>query len=192
MEAIKVPRKVINQAVKRKLAQVSKRDETIRILKQKLAGDHLANQLKRTNIELNKLKAAHAKLLKRRSSHEKDNEKEIIIQNEFKKLKSKITEQNNVIKDLQNQNMALEEIITDLQNGLTSTKADGKTYSSNTRIKVFDCIVNHVPTANIPVLLKQFSKWEGHSSDQVPSRSAVEMMSRKLGSISVYRQQKHY
>ena len=43
--------------------------------------------------------------------------------------------------------MALEEIITDLQNGLTSTKADGKTYSSN-----------HVPTANIPVLLKQFSK----------------------------------
>ena len=61
-----------------------------------------------------------------------------------------------------------------------------KTYSGNTRMRVFDHIVNKVPTANIPDLLRQ--DWRRSSvamyETDVPQHSTEELMARKLGAIS--------
>lgn len=46
-------------------------------------------------------------------------------------------------------------------------KLDKKVYSTSTRLKVFDCIVNKVPTANIPVLIKQFEKRIGSDPEEI-------------------------
>ena len=51
---------------------------------------------------------------------------------------------------------------------------------------MYDCVVNNVPTASIPVIMRQFSKREGHDESKVdiPSRSSVEMMVRELGAVA--------
>ena len=64
------------------------------------------------------------------------------------------------------------------------TKVDRKTYSPTTRMKVFDCIVNKVPTANIPGLLQQLENRSGNELIEIPRRSTCEFIARELGSIS--------
>ena len=65
-----------------------------------------------------------------------------------------------------------------------SAKMDKKTYSSTTRMFIYDCIVNNTPTANIPVLISQFHKQIGREMDAVPQRSTVELMARELGAVA--------
>ena len=83
------------------------------------------------------------------------------------------------------QNLLLQESSEELKSiECKDTKADGKTYSSSTRLKVFDCIVNKVPTANIPVLFRQLEKRSGNELQSVPQRSTVELMAREPGAVA--------
>ena len=49
---------------------------------------------------------------------------------------------------------------------------------------VFDCIINQVPTKNIPKMIIQFLKRFGITLSDVPHRTTVETMARELGAIS--------
>ena len=57
------------------------------------------------------------------------------------------------IKSLENVKAKLEDVVEEFQE--TYTKRDGRTFDDNTRLMVYDCVVNQVPTQNIPVLIKK-------------------------------------
>lgn len=67
---------------------------------------------------------------------------------------------------------------------VVETKKDGKTYSVETRMKVFDALVNQVPTENIPKLMDKFAKRSGEKLTDVPIRATVKQMARELGVIA--------
>lgn len=91
---------------------------------------------------------------------------------------------NETICDLQNDKFCLEEQIDSLKSGETNLQKEGKTYSSDMRMFVYDSIVNNVPMKNVPILLKQFTRRSGVMLEKVPHRSTVEFMARELGIIS--------
>ena len=66
---------------------------------------------------------------------------------------------------------------------VNQSKIDNKTYSSRTRM-VFYCIINKVPTANVPSVITQVLKRAGLDVDSVPQRNAIEFMTRELGAIA--------
>ena len=139
--------------------------------------------LARTKFELETLKNTHNKFLKYRK--DKAKHMKTVPEARHKQLKNQLREKDDVIKDLAHQNLLLQESIEELKSiECKDTKADGKTYSSSTRLKVFDCIVNKVPTANIPVLLRQLEKRSGNELQSVPQRSTVELMARELGAVA--------
>ena len=49
---------------------------------------------------------------------------------------------------------------------------------------MYDGIVNHVPTKNVPTLIEKDTKRLGIIVDSVPHRRTVEMMARELGVVS--------
>lgn len=67
---------------------------------------------------------------------------------------------------------------------VVETKKDGKTYSVETRMKVFDALVSQVLTENIPKLMDKFAKRSGEKLTDVPIRATVEQMARELGVIA--------
>ena len=64
------------------------------------------------------------------------------------------------------------------------TKTDGKTYSSETRLLVYDAVVNNVPTQNIPNLIESQCQRLGHKLNSIPHRSTIEQMTRELDTIA--------
>ena len=187
-QRLKVPKRVINHAVKRKQDQLNKKDQKIKDLKAKLRGNALAQELEVTKAELYKLKRAHNELLESRKAKRKELAKTAPPSHALvKKLKDELSLKNNIITDLQNQNLELQEKNEELVTSSTPAlpdKLDGKTYSTKSRMKVYDCIVNNVPTASIPTIIKQFNKREGRKDSENPSRSSVEMMARELGAVA--------
>ena len=72
----------------------------------------------------------------------------------------------------------------ELESGVELTKLNGKTYSPEMRMKVYDAIVAGVPTKNIPSLIAKFAHRSGKTLKNVTHRSTVEAMARELGAIS--------
>jgi hypothetical protein len=86
--------------------------------------------------------------------------------------------------------LVLENDHAELQEAVSATPSvtmkDGQRFSTSTRLMVFSCLVNQVPTENIPTLIKQMAGHFDLQVSQVPSRSAVENMMRELGVIAKY------
>ena len=66
----------------------------------------------------------------------------------------------------------------------SSLVKEGKTYNHDMRMLVYDSLVNHVPTGNIPLLIEIFLKRSGLQLEHLPHRHTVEMMAKELGVIS--------
>ena len=103
----------------------------------------------------------------------------------FIKLQEKSRDKDAMISDLEHRVLILGEQVEELS-GSMGLKENLKTYSGNTRMRVFDHIVNKVPTANIAVLLRHNLRRSSTVMDEtdVPQRSTVELMARELGAIS--------
>ena len=103
-----------------------------------------------------------------------------------KKQKEEMKKKDELIAELQHEKLILEENaaeMEDVQESAPFHKA-GKKYPTNTRMFVYDCIMNNVPTGNIPVLMQQFAKRSSTPLEDVPQRSTVEFMARELGVVS--------
>ena len=64
------------------------------------------------------------------------------------------------------------------------TKKDGKTYSTDKRMSIYDAIVSQVPTQNIPSLIEKLSQRTGEKLSALPHRTTVEQMARELDVIA--------
>ena len=180
---LKSPKRLVNQTIKRKMQQLDTRSQKMIELKAKLRGLPLARELAETKAELGKLRNAHSHLRKHRGKR-----KATVSVNQYRKFQEKLKNSNECLRNLEFDNLVLKESVETLEEAARSTivksKMDNKTYSSTTRMFVFDCIVNKVPTANVPTLIKQFHKRNGTEPDSVPQRTAVELMARELGAIA--------
>ena len=79
--------------------------------------------------------------------------------------------------------MFLEEEVEELKRAKNEekiTKKDGKTYSTDMRMMIYDAIVNQVPTQNIPSLIEKYAQRTGEKLSAVPHRTTVEQMAREL------------
>jgi hypothetical protein len=63
-------------------------------------------------------------------------------------------------------------------------KRDKKTYSSSTRMMVYDAVVQQAPTVNVTPLLEKLTWRIGLTITDIPKRHSVEQMARELGVIS--------
>ena len=175
-DQLKTKKRVENQAIKRT-------KQTISALKEKLKGHSLAVELADRKSELGNLKAAHKRLkdfYKKRQS---------VPVSRYRLLQEKLKEKNTEIQQLENTNMILKEEIEKLSakdSSVVNLKSDMKSYSSQTRMLVFDYITLHVPTASIPLVLEQSLLPLEKKSENIPNRTTVELMARELGSIADY------
>ena len=178
----KNPKRVINQAIQRKIDIIENRNKERKFLKEKLVGQPLVIELAETKLELARIKDAHNKLKQYQENRKK------VPASKYMLLQWKLKEKNDMIATLENDNMFLQEQIEELKSKDTNVNLkmdDNKTYSTMTRMMVFDHIVNQVPTANIPNIIKQSLIRTGQKpDDNIPQRSAIELMARELGAIS--------
>ena len=93
-------------------------------------------------------------------------------------------ERDKIIVQLQDDKLTLQDRVEELESGVELTNLDGKTYSPEMRMKVYDAIVAGVPTKTIPSLIVKFAHRSGTTLTDVPHRSTVEAMVRELGVIS--------
>ena len=184
----KMPQRCINQAIQRQKDRVEKKSTEIRKLRDMLYGNALYIELEKKRSDIKKLRDTHRILIQLKR---KDQETVSVVK--YDRLHRKMKEKDTVIGELQHENLLLQETVEDLSsksNTDTSTehhegpKVDGKTYSSAMRMKVYDCITNKVPTANIPVILQKIAKRDGIDLENIPQRSTVELMARELGAIA--------
>ena len=178
---MKTSTRVVHQTLKRKIAIIERKKTVIHELR---SGAANADVVKTT--ESLKLKEAHRKLL----HYHRMNKKTAVPFSVFKKLEEKNKDKDATISDLEHRLLLLGERVEELSGSAPCTsmglKENLKTYSGNTRMRVFDHIVNKVPTANIPVLLRQNLLRSSAATEErdVPQRSTVELMARELGAIS--------
>ena len=104
---------------------------------------------------------------------------------EFAKLKSLLEHKKQEIKYLQTEKLSLEEMLLHYEEqNKKDTKKDNKSDSVDTRLMVYDILVNNIPTKNIPVVLKTCASRHGLSLSEVPARNTVEQMVHELGVYS--------
>ena len=188
---------IVQRKARLTVSKAKKQSNATRVLNQKIKRkEKMLNQLKQTldKSELGlKLQDTKKKLYKAKKGKDKLNQRhkaEIAkVANEVKEsasmtigdLQMQLKGKEDVIKQLQHEKLLLEEKLEGKVS--TLTKTEGK-YSTNMRLFVFDCIINQVPTSNIPNLMLQFSKRIGQPIKFVPHRSTVEMIDRELRAIS--------
>ena len=105
----------------------------------------------------------------------------------FASLQLKLTAKDEVITMLENRVLVLEEEIEELKEATDKTKVtkkDGKTYSTDTRMSIYDAIVSQVPTQNIPSLIEKLSQRTGEKLSALPHRTTMEQMARELDVIA--------
>eukprot|EP00112_Aurelia_sp_Birch-Aquarium-sp1_P020960 Seg5518.1 transcript_id=Seg5518.1/GoldUCD/mRNA.D3Y31 product="hypothetical protein" protein_id=Seg5518.1/GoldUCD/D3Y31 len=90
------------------------------------------------------------KLRAERHEREKDNA--------LKESKRIIRNQAKILSETQVANDMLGEELESLRDSTVQAHSGKKQYSIETRMMVYDAIINQVPTLNIPVLMKSFSK----------------------------------
>ncbi|KAK6167398.1 hypothetical protein SNE40_021434 [Patella caerulea] len=95
-------------------------------------------------------------------------------------------EKDSLIRTLEKEKLELEDIVCELKkkNPVVETKKDGITYSVNTRMKVFDFVVNEVPTENVSNLMTKIAERSGDTLSDIPNRTTVDQMARELGIIA--------
>lgn len=154
---------------------------------------------KKTNEKFNLLKDKFAELQKRISRLEKNNRRNKLnhlksrqsvaakvgdsFENTVHVTKERIKQQSKEITSLQIQLDTLNEKVDDAveENPLL---VKGKQYSSTARLLVYDALVNQVPTANVPTIMKRFSMRLGHPIKEIPHRTTVEQMAREMGVLA--------
>ena len=86
-------------------------------------------------------------------------QKKTVAVAEYKRLKDKLLEKDSTIRGLEHDKLLLSEKLEEIERQLKDStgvlEANRNTYAMNTRLRVFDHIVNHVPTLNIPILMHQ-------------------------------------
>ena len=159
---------------------LAKLQNRIRELRAKLCKNELplAKELAETKHKLKNAKQKHKRFTKHFHTTCCCNERDM------QKLKDEARVKDEMIAHLENEKLCLEETVESLNCRESDLKKDGKTFSSDMRMLVYDSVVNHVPVKNIPVLLNQFAKRSGVILETVPHRSTVEFMTRELGVIS--------
>ena len=80
------------------------------------------------------------------------------------------------IKSLQDENCVLLDKTDDMSSNVVTTKRGGKTYSSSTRMMVYDALVEQIPTQNISPLLKKVASRMGVEMKDFPKGHSVEQM----------------
>ena len=146
-------KRILDQAIKSKDAQIGKKKEKITTLEAQLKTKPMKLELAEKQGKLDKLKESHQKL----KNYHKSKKQNTLPSTQYKHLKAALKTKSDQISHLENENLDLKEKMEVLQQTSQSVnlKKDLKLYSSSTRMMVFDHIVNQVPTANIPVLIRQ-------------------------------------
>ena len=104
--------------------------------------------------------------------------------NALKESKRIIRDQAHKLSEAQVANDELGEELSSLRDSSVQVHSGKKQYSMETRVMVYDAVINQVPTLNIPALMLSFSRRLGVPMDHVPHRTTVEQMARELGIIS--------
>lgn len=133
--------KRLNQTIKRKQSQLAK-------AKLKSANESLILKLKKTQLELQKLKKNEQRR-KVYNANKRPTSCECTLP-DVVELEEKIKFQNARIIELENEKVILEE-----KDSVSPFNKDGKVFNNTTRMFVYDAIVNQVPTNNIPNLLQK-------------------------------------
>ena len=164
----------------KRLNQVIKRnDATIQKLKLMLVYQDLIA----TKSELAALKRKHRRLKLYRQC--KRASTPTLVDEDVARLHRELRSKDAVIRHLENKILMLEETIEELQcQSPGPLQKEGKTFPPETRMFVYDAIVNHVPTRSVPTLLSKFAQRSGLKMDSVPHRTTVEMMARQLGVVA--------
>ncbi|XP_070196680.1 uncharacterized protein, partial [Littorina saxatilis] len=105
-----------------------------------------------------------------------------------RELKRKLKQKDNDIRALDDDKAKLEEQIQrerqHNEKKKQAGKRDKKTYATQTRMIVYDCLMARVPTQHIHSLIHSISKRTGVNLEPIPQRSAIEQMQRELGIIT--------
>ena len=107
------------------------------------------------------------------------------MDDEIVKQHTEMNSKDAVIRHLESEILLIEETVEMLQcESSGPLQKEGKPFSLETRMLVYDAIVNRVSSRNIPILLHKFAKRSGLKIDSVPHRTTVEVMARELGVVS--------
>ena len=175
--------KYLNQEIKRKSNTIAIKDAIIIQLKKKLRKSKQRQSCGTDNLyTFDKLKRTHKRLkdsYKAKRLGEKDS---IPLKHHIQQLRDK----DEIIRFLDSKKMVLEEMVQELSSAQKEKrmKENGKTYSPDMRIMVYDAIVNQVPTQNIPLLIQSHANRTGENLDSIPHRTTVEQIARELGIIA--------
>ena len=171
------------ETVKRLNHVIKRKDATIQKLKLKLVDDSVHQDLIATKSELAVLKRKHRRLKLYRQC--KRASTPASVDEDVARLHRELRSKDAVIRHLENRILLLEETIEELQCRTPGPlQKEGKTFPPETRMFVYDAIVNHVPTRSVPTLLSKFAQRSGLKMDSVPHRTTVEMMARELGVVA--------
>ncbi|KAK6183204.1 hypothetical protein SNE40_010731 [Patella caerulea] len=177
--------KQLNQQLKRKTKSIENKNEIIRDLQRKLKKTNTVNtSLNEENMK--RLKRTHERLRKANKVRRTGVAYSSYSLEQYNQLKIKLNEKDRLIRTLENEKLELEDIVCELKkkNPVVETKKDGKTYSVDTRMEVFDFLVNKVPTENVSKLMTKIAERSGGTLSDIPNRTTVEQMARELGIIA--------
>ena len=184
--------KRLNQDIERKKNTISLKVATIAKLRKEIKKLKEVEARDKGDIEreLQQLKRIH-KRLKNSNKHKRAEStatnSTVISLEEYYELLSNLGAKDERITSLEMENTCLQETLEELRKNSAEekrTKKDGKTYSVDTRLMVYDAIVGQVPSQNIPNLIEHFAKRAGENLKDIPHRTTVEQMTRELGIIA--------
>ena len=115
----------------------------------------------------------HKRLIKSRKTKRKKQVKTVTLE-KYKKLLNENKEKDEIICSLETEKLELEEKLEEIQliqAAERKTTIDEKTYNTQTRMMVYDSIVNQVPTQNIPSVIESHSRRTGQTMSRVPNRT---------------------
>ena len=180
--------KYLNQEINRKTARLAVKEATITKLRQQL------KQGKEVQVTSAMMGDSNLKHLQRTHKRLRDSNKikrklkyaDTVSLDKFASLQLKLTAKDEVITMLENRVLVLEEEIElkEATDKTKVTKKDGKTYSTDMRMSIYDAIVSQVPTQNIPSLIEKLSQRTGEKLSALPHRTTVEQMARELDVIA--------
>jgi len=151
--------------------KIDRRNKTILKMKHDFSETEAGKNLKSAKKEVKKLKRKITCLETERSEC-----------SDIKKLRLELSSKNDIIDQLENQ---LDSVNIEPDSEF-HRETKNKKIGDKTRLFVYDCLVNQVPTNNIPNMLKLSARRFGvllQDSD-IPHRTGVELMARELGVIS--------
>ena len=153
---------------------ITRKEKTIRQLRSTLQEQPAILQLQKVQVEHHHLKrqlaSAKIRYVSKLSHHQSV-------------FRQQLADKDAEIRSLHNDLMLLEEEVEQLKRNEQTTR-DGKAYSTDIRALIYDMLVCHVPTCNVPPLLGKIAEHTGQRFTDIPHRTTVEQMARELGVIS--------